>query len=612
MFEAGGRHWIALAGVLAIGIATAQTAAAQSIAPSLVPHRIQGAAPLAVFFDATGTTCSTCSMPFHELDYAWDFGDGASGTWSTTGKSKNLAYGPTTAHVFESPGVYTVQLDVTGHQGGSNSANVDITVIDPDTQWSGSETVCFSSSGSFEGCPSGAKQQITSSFSTAMSSCGTSDRRCLFRRGETFTSGGITLGANGPSMIGPFGSGSQRPRLSFSGGVSIGMRNDWRVVGVEMEGPGGGVPFQMTGRGVDILVLNTVVIPGTYHSGFSAGGNALDLQGLDVHENLFLVGNDWRDFGFGSGGNIVFVSARRLAFLGNVMWDSTGGEHIIRVQHGEGVVVSNNKLGFQADAKGVLSLRSRDQNGSCSAGCGHPTNHVVVSDNLLHSRDDNTVYLTGRDRSTQTPLGEDFLIERNFIAKPSGSNNGNQLGINVNDSRRVTIRNNILVMDGWQAYRGIEINGGTGLSGYFVSNNSCYSPDNPGQQIRCVRVRSGAESSTVAYNNLAWFPNASSAIVVAGEPNLQDAASNLLAGSNPYVSSSPATASDFKLATGSAAIDAGSSLAHVLLDYDTAQRPAGAAIDIGAFEAGAVVADGSSSSSSPAPGSPPAAPLLLP
>src|SRR5688572_23082825 len=89
---------------------------AGQIAPSLVPSRASGVAPLYVFFDATATTAAATSRPFHELEYRWEFGDAASGSWASTpgmpNLSRNAATGPVAAHVFETPGTYTVNLTV--------------------------------------------------------------------------------------------------------------------------------------------------------------------------------------------------------------------------------------------------------------------------------------------------------------------------------------------------------------------------------------------------------------------------------------------------------------------------------------------------------------------
>ena len=87
------------------------------IMPNIVASRTTGTAPLAVFFDASGTTASTLtSLPFHELLYWWDFGDGTGTFWSYGARAgvadRNYGYGPTTAHVFLTAGSKTVTVTV--------------------------------------------------------------------------------------------------------------------------------------------------------------------------------------------------------------------------------------------------------------------------------------------------------------------------------------------------------------------------------------------------------------------------------------------------------------------------------------------------------------------
>src|SRR5688572_955637 len=93
--------------LLTLAMALAPAARADSVRPSAEPSRTRGAAPLAVFFDATATRCDGDCNAFLDLHYAWDFGDPGSGTWAVRGNSRNAAYGPTAAHVFEKAGTYT-------------------------------------------------------------------------------------------------------------------------------------------------------------------------------------------------------------------------------------------------------------------------------------------------------------------------------------------------------------------------------------------------------------------------------------------------------------------------------------------------------------------------
>ena len=59
--------------------------------PAVLATRTTGVAPLAVFFDASGTTDTVeTPYPFHELDYSWNFGDSGAGNW--TYGSGNVSY----------------------------------------------------------------------------------------------------------------------------------------------------------------------------------------------------------------------------------------------------------------------------------------------------------------------------------------------------------------------------------------------------------------------------------------------------------------------------------------------------------------------------------------
>src|SRR3990170_7114440 len=161
---------------------------------SLVPARTSGVAPLAVFFDASGTTDpSVTSRPFHDLEYTWSFGDPSSGTWASGAQpgvsSKNSATGPVAAHVFETPGTYTVSLTAFD---GTNTAttNKTITVQNPDTVFAGTNTVCVGATAlptaGVNGCPAGAIATSTNNFTAAINTYQATNKRILFQRGDTF------------------------------------------------------------------------------------------------------------------------------------------------------------------------------------------------------------------------------------------------------------------------------------------------------------------------------------------------------------------------------------------------------------------------------------------
>ena len=584
--------------IIAILLGTQTTARSETLQVSSVASRTSGAAPLAVFFDATGTTCSACAKPFHDLHYSWDFGDPGSGNWTTRDRSRNQALGPTAAHVFERPGTYRVTLNVLAGDGSSQQIVTTINVVDPELQWPGEATYCFSTQGVFTGCPAGASRITASSFNDAMTRCASAARRCLFRRGETFSSTEVGLKARGPGLIGAFGSDPSRPKVRFANdGFSMrffGGAHDWRLVDLEFQGSASSKTSIMAGEGAvnNLLILRTAVVPGTYHAGLSLSGTALDYYGSDLHDGVFVVENEWRDFGFGSGGTIVFMAARRMALMGNTFDDSIGGEHVIRVQHGEKGVISYNNLGRQAAAKHVLTVRSRNLADSCSGGCGRRSKEFVISENTFLGLDDVTVALTQRNKSTDTAGGQDFIVERNFFAKGTGVDHGLQVALFTADTDNVTVRNNIVLMKDWQGYRGIQLNGTSN-----AYNNSCFAPGSSTGAVRCVVTDATAKAS----NNILFGPNAADLRVVDGPG---DSGGNLEAAqTSPFSSASPTQPPDFRLTDGSMARDAGIPIGANLVDYDGNPRPSGSRFDVGAFE----LQDGAP----PPAGTLPLAPVLL-
>src|SRR5262249_49734254 len=142
-------------------------------AASFTASRASGVAPLAVFFDASASACDGCAgidNAWHDLSFTWDFADPGAGKWAVSGHKKSIDIGPSAAHVFETPGKYTVKLTVTDPLSGQTAEiTQSIEALDPDGAFPGDKTFCYraTDSGDFSGCPAGAQQKTAASFSTA-------------------------------------------------------------------------------------------------------------------------------------------------------------------------------------------------------------------------------------------------------------------------------------------------------------------------------------------------------------------------------------------------------------------------------------------------------------
>ncbi|WP_299491432.1 PKD domain-containing protein [uncultured Shewanella sp.] len=120
-----------------------------------------GVAPFNVHFDASQVALNQVQLdPFSEVHYHWQFNDNNQAYWSTNNHAKNLDEGFITAHLFESPGQYQVDLTVSSPTGAFTPVikTILIQVQDPNDIYPGNNTICLSMNNQFEACPFGAQQ----------------------------------------------------------------------------------------------------------------------------------------------------------------------------------------------------------------------------------------------------------------------------------------------------------------------------------------------------------------------------------------------------------------------------------------------------------------------
>lgn len=176
------------------------------ITVSLVASRTSGPAPLAVHFSAIDTTSTISGVtdPLRQLLYEFDYGDSGAGVWTVTGGSKNVSIGgPLGAHVFETPGVYTVRCTAT-REASTGFQEVTITVQDPSVVYPGAQTIFVSPSGNFSGAPAGA-QTVTSIPAIV------SNRRYLLRPGESFGAVNVPHGVSNVQISAAPGISGSKP-----------------------------------------------------------------------------------------------------------------------------------------------------------------------------------------------------------------------------------------------------------------------------------------------------------------------------------------------------------------------------------------------------------------
>jgi hypothetical protein len=415
-------------------------------APTLAVQatRVNGTAPLAVLFDATGTTLSSGDA-FRQVSYSFDFGDERGQTWAVSGASRNVqSGGPVAAHVFDLPGTYTVRVRALNPAtGGYSETTLSINVTDPASTYAGTGTVCVSTSANYSGCPSGA---VTS---TSYPS-NWNGKRVLLRRGESFP-GIQLLDGNAGVQVGAFGTGA-KPRVP-----SVGVGN-WRPQSSNFANDITVMDLEVTGKlhlniGHRMLAYRNTVLGQGQDIALQFGGpgyfgvddpyRVVSLSAFYVSRELYMVENTV----LGSGSlPIVNVmgDGSRVAVLGNTMGIAqqhtmrSGGLHKSIVAHNDMRGVSNDGI------RHVLKLHSGNLNpyADTRLDLEWATRHVVLSNNLFGSSADNNQWTVAvsPQNGVEAEGIEDVLVENNRFAR--GARTVADL---VMAGRRITYRGNSVV-----------------------------------------------------------------------------------------------------------------------------------------------------------------------
>lgn len=486
----------------------------QAAAPSIscTPSRTSGTAPLGVFLDCTGTTDADSTRPFHDLEYRHDFGDSNAGRWrygANTELSRNQATGPVAAHVYETAGTYTITSVVSD---GMNSVSITntITVDAPGTTYPGKATVCIANNtatAGADGCPSGASTPSgTTEFDAALASCIGTSKRCLFKRGDIFTSSTAgTVASAGPITIGAYGPGSAAPPIiratNSRGFLSINNTavNDLRIMDLDLVGSGAtdtgtGILF---GASVSNVTILRVTIRGTGR-GIVVGGTAV-LTGSVIQDSTI---NNY----YALGGNAFFGRAANSAFLGNNLGPVPAagrGEHVLRLQRGQKVVISSNTLTTPNATKHNLTIRADSH-----VTTAEDSFYVYASDNKLVGGINAWTMQVAPTASSQNNHIYDVIVERNWFLSGAST----QVAL-VIEATAVTVRNNIIDLTGGTGRVGVVI-GNRNTAGIptpdrnAVLNNTIHSNDTA-RNFFGIQLGSTGEvvTNTMVRNNLAYAPN---------------------------------------------------------------------------------------------------------
>ena len=316
-----------------------------TVTAAVTASRVTGVAPLAVLFDATGTTNTSSLDSFRQLNYAFNFGDDRGLVWSVSGQPKNTeTSGPVAAHVFDVAGTYTVTVKATNPSTGeTSSANVTVTVTAPETAYTGTKTVCVSAAKNYTGCPSGATQTTALPTGTAWNG-----KRVLLARGEKFGDISI-LDGNVGVQVGAYGSGNA-PVVN-----SVGVGN-WRPATANFASDITVMDLAITNGvaqslGKQVLLYRLDMTSPSNGHGIYTGGisywaasdpyRTVPTSSFYYANQIFVVENKVTGT-FNDGGYNLFGDGSQVAMLGNVMGVSK--YHTARFTKLRKAIVAHNQL----------------------------------------------------------------------------------------------------------------------------------------------------------------------------------------------------------------------------------------------------------------------------
>lgn len=393
------------------------------IAVALVASRTSGPAPLAVHFSAVDTTADISGVTdtFRQLLYTFDYGDSGSGTWPISGGSKNSDVGgPLGAHVFETPGTYTVRCTASRGES-SNYQEVTITVTDPDTVYSGTNTVFVSPSANYAGAPAGA--QTVTSIPTIVS-----NRRYVLRRGESFGSLNVPHEVSGVQIVASDTSGEKPVLSSVQIGTSslapnANFPNDISIVDVSVSG---NITQTAAGRKFLFLrvdqpstlgyILNSAI---NYWATPGQFGTSMPYPGEYFLVGCTSIGNTAAEGIFGH----MFQSA----ILGCDF--KSAEQHTVRFWSSNQLFIAHSDLsGPSLDgSRHTLKLHGGDDGaivgvtGTYAGASSFASRHNVIANNVISDTDDNNQFaaVIGPENSIVSQPLEDFIVENNRFKRGS-------------------------------------------------------------------------------------------------------------------------------------------------------------------------------------------------
>ena len=358
---------------------------AYTITPAITTTVTTGVAPFGVVVDGVQTTCTSGAInTFHDLLYFFECSDTGMGNFTNgqlAGTPRNqFVGGPVAAFTLETVGTTTIDMWVYDGTTVWGPVTQSFTVQDPDVVYAGALTTCVAAVlpvAGVDGVPAGAQCVASTNFATVMNnaSYAASNKRVLFRSGESFTTGASVskAAATVNLYVGTYGGTAQATITATAGSITVlqGFANgsnpannpdNWRVTNLNVVATGfasvngfnTGIITDATG---DANVKNFSKGGFTFHKCTVTDGSIPFGFGplRCVISQCNVVGVNG---GVAAGGKVgVYGTGIRSAVIDCNLDSNHGGEHVIRIQGSDYSAFISNTVARPAATKHYITQR---------------------------------------------------------------------------------------------------------------------------------------------------------------------------------------------------------------------------------------------------------------
>lgn len=575
---------------------------------------------------------------YGSLAYYWDFGDSNAITYTlTNNRNSNTCWGaPQSAHLYTTPGTYTVKLYVWDTAGVVTVHSETITI----TRQEDTATIYYVDATSGNNGNAGTNPAAPlQTFAAAAAKVTGNNIMLKFKRGETFSvAANITVNNSNVTFGHYYNSDGtdditkNLPAFTIAPTTGTWIQagsgiSDLKLCGLRATGPGSGSSTAFGPSSTSTPTQNTLIYDcylTAFHSGITQQGSAANWG----NSGIGIVHTDIYDLGFGLGANGVFCELTRGAVLGTRVVDLIGGEHCVRIVGGSDAVVADNyfkdpggtkcALTFRGHTYGATNsatglratsntyiaiLRNQLDAGSLSGNVAlsiNPTN-TSVDERIEHVIIDSNYSLQGHQvGGVYQATGRDFFYRNNV-----GRGGGNQLGFSSKatapHSEWLRAVNNTFITDSTANtvvmffMNGADSGTASDSINSVLKNNIWVKGSTSTNNYLWQKIFSDIANHQSDYNlldiggsgNTSYYQPDGGGITIRNLANTQSALSRELNSIHGSALFTNAGSGDYTLQSGSSAIGLGDDTLLPWVRFDAAGNLRTADIDAGAYEYGA-------------------------